>query len=339
MRKAVLVSLLSIGLIAAVQPPAGEELYREGVAARHAGDHRRAVALLRQLVDAEPGNADAQLQLGLALMAEGRLDEAEAALRRTLAIAPDYADARAALARLEAQRRSTPQPHRWELDLDASYSALEGGRPDWREGAVQLRHHVDPRTTIGGTLEASRRFGLRDVYGELRIDHRLADGASFYLSAGGTPDADFRPEWQLGAGGAVRVAEGPAATVLTLDARQARFRAGDIQTVSPGVEQYVAGGRAWITARWINIFDEAGRHRSGWLARGDLMANDRLRLFAGLADAPDVSEGVVTDTFTIFGGAAVDLDARTTLRLSVAREDRVGGGDRTQFGIGMGVRF
>jgi len=124
-----------------------------------------------------------------------------------------------------------------------------------------------------------------------------------------------------------------------LDARQAHYRAGDIQTVAPGIEQYVADGRAWITGRWINIFDETGKHRSGWLARGDVMANDRLRLFAGAADAPDVSEGVVVDTFSLFGGISYDLDERSTLRLSVAHEDRARGSDRVQLGLGLGWRF
>jgi hypothetical protein len=89
----------------------------------------------------------------------------------------------------------------------------------------------------------------------------------------------------------------------------------------------------------VNIFDEQGRHRAGWLGRGDVMVGERTRLFAGAADAPDVSEGVVTPTFSLFGGIAHDLDSRTTLRLSAAHEDRAGGGDRLQLGIGLGLRF
>lgn len=350
-------------------PPAAdaETLYRDGVAARHAGDPARAVALLRQAVAAEPDNADARLQLGLALTALGRLDEAEAELRRTLEIAPGYEDARIALARIAQRRgdreaalaalepvgaenreaidlraqlaRRDPEEARWQLDIDGSYSALDGGRADWTEGAVQLRHRASERTAVTGTIEAARRFGNSDVYGELRIDQRLSPDATAYVSVGGTPDADFRPRWQIGAGGSVRVRRGPEATVLTLDARQARYRAGDIQTVTPGVEQYVAGGRFWLTGRMINIFDENGRHHAGWMARGDALAGRRLRLFAGAADAPDVSEGIVTDTFTLFGGAAIEVRDRTTLRFSIAHEDRDGRGKRLQLGVGLGFRW
>jgi YaiO family outer membrane protein len=173
----------------------------------------------------------------------------------------------------------------------------------------------------------------------VRIDQKLAEGASAYVTLGGAPDADFRPEWQIGAGGSLRVRGGGTATALTIDARQAHYPAGDIQTVSPGVEQYFADGRAWLTGRWINVFDEQGNRQSGWLARGDVMATDRLRLFAGAADAPDVSEGVVVDTFSLFGGVAYDLSDRTSLRFSIAHEDRDTGSDRLQAAIGMGFRF
>lgn len=341
-----LLALAAFALVSATQPgeaPDPDRLYRDGVAARHAGDNGRAVSLLRQVVAAQPDNADAQLQLGLALLAEGRLDEAEAALRRTLAIAPDYQDATDALARL-AQRRAAPDEAaedaapRWRLDVDGSYSALEGRR-DWQEGSVRLGYQASEDTTVGAAVEVSRRFGETDTYGELRIDQRLSDGASAYVTAGATPNADFRPEWQIGAGGSVRVAAGENPTVLTVDARQARYRSGDIQTVAPGVQQYVAGGRVWLTGRWINIFDENGRHRSGYLARGDVMATERLRLYAGLADAPDVSEGVVTDTFSLFGGIVYDVGDRTQLRFSIAHEDRETGSDRLQAGVGIGFRF
>jgi YaiO family outer membrane protein len=358
-------------LVSAAPSPASAQAptYEEGVAARHAGDAARAITILREVVAAEPENADAHLQLGLALLAAGKLDDAEASFRRTLAIAPAYEDARIGLARI-AQRRGdraaalqalepvsptnadatglrtqlaagTSAEYRWQLNLDGSYSALEGNaQPDWKEGTVQLRYQATHDTALAGTVEASRRFGATDVYGELRVDHRISDGAAFYLSAGATPNADFRPEWQIGTGGSAQLRGGTNhPTSLTLDARQARYRSGDIQTVVPGIEQYLAGGRAWVTARWINIFDETGAHRSGWLARGDAMAGDRLRLFAGLSDAPDVSEGVVIDTFSLFGGISFDLDERSTLRLSVAHEDRAQGSDRLQLGLGIGRRF
>jgi YaiO family outer membrane protein len=361
--------------VSAAPPETAQQLYEQGVKARLAGDTALASELLRRATEAEPGNADAHLQLGLALMAEGRLDEAESALQRTLQIAPGYEDARIGLARL-AQRRGdsrralaelgpvaasnseaaelrrslagtgTAEPvggagtdYAWQLNLEGNYSALDRGRKDWREGAIELRHQGRGGTAVAGRVEHSRRFGLKDTYGEVRVEQRFAGGHSAYALAGATPEADFRPRWHIGAGGAVKVADGPQATVLTVDARQARYRSGDIQTVTPGIEQYLADGRLWLTARLINLFDENGSHRLGWLARGDVQASERLRLFAGVADAPDVSEGIVTDTFSLFGGLSYDLSERTTFRLSAAREEREGGADRLQLGVGLGFRF
>ena len=350
----------------AVAQPAGD-LYEQGVAARRSGDWAGAAALLGRLVAAEPDNADARLQLGFALLALGRLEEAQAAFSETLRLAPDYADARIGLARVAQRRgdredalaalgpvdpanaearelrqaleRAPEGAGRVRLDVDLSVSDLESPRSDWREGAVRLRYEATDDLAIGGAVELSDRGTASDVYVEARLDARVAPGSAIYVALGGTPDADFRPEWQLSAGGSARVRGGSNPTALTLDGRLARYGSGAIQVLSPGIEQYLAGGRFWLTARWINIFDEDGEHRSGWLARGDLMASERLRLFAGLADAPDTSEGAVIDTFSIFAGLSWDVTVRNSLRLSIAHEDREIGSDRFQLSVGTGMRF
>ncbi len=343
-----------------------EEAYRQAVAARRAGEPQRAVDLLAPVVATDAANSDAQVQIGYAYLALDRLDEAERAFRAALATAPNYADASLGLARI-AQRRgdrhaalreleivdpSNPEARtlraqlaggtgasRWSLDLDGSYSVLEGRQPDWREGSIQVRHRATDATALSARIELARRFGNSDVYGELGLEQALSDRARVYVTLGGTANADFRPRYQIGAGGSLRITDGGAATVLTLDARQARFADDDVQTISPGIEQYLAGGRIWLTARWINLFDESGEHRTGYLLRADGQATDRLRLFAGFSDAPDTSEGVVVDTRSLFGGVSYDLDERTVLRASLAHEDRETGSDRTQFGLGIGLRF
>ncbi|HEX8214670.1 MAG TPA: YaiO family outer membrane beta-barrel protein [Allosphingosinicella sp.] len=353
---------------AAAQPVG--RAYDQAVQARIAGDHARAAELLGPVVASDPGNADAQLQLGLALLGLGRLDEAEAAFRRTLAIAPNYADARLGLARVQQRRgnwaaaqaelalvdaghpeaapmrrqieagAAAARFNRWQIDLDGGYAFLTQDQPDWKEGALRVTHRTSVATALGAGLEVSRRFGLTDTYGELRFEQRFSNNSgSAYFFAGGTPNADFRPEWQIGLGGELRIRPGGSATLLTLDARQARYDIGDIQTLNPGVDQYLANGRAWIGARWINIFDEGGRHHSGWLLRGDTLATERLRLFAGAADAPDTSEGVVVGVFSLFGGFAYDVNESVTVRASIAHEDRDTGSDRLQLGLGAGWKF
>jgi YaiO family outer membrane protein len=357
---------LALGLIAA--PLAAQTTlspYDQAVAARQRGDAAEAVRLLTPIVAAEPHNADAQVQLGYAYLALDRLDDAQTAFRAALIAAPDYADARVGLAQVARRRGNAvaalaelgppgsdseeartlrsalladPALHRWSLDLEGSLTAIGQGRSDWSEGAVQLRRRVNAGSTIGARVEVARRFDRTDVYGEASIERALGTRGHGYLTLGGTPNADFRPKWQVGAGGSLRLTEGPAATVATLDLRHAHFASGNIDTVSPGVEQYLAGGKAWLTARMINLFG-GGRHQAGFLVRGDAMASNALRLYAGYADAPDTEQGVALDTKSVFGGLSYELQSGTTLRASLSHDDPAGSPGRTQIGLGVGWRF
>jgi YaiO family outer membrane protein len=355
---------VALSLVLAAPAHGQDDPYQAAVQARIAGDPARAVRLLQPIVTADPRNADAQVQLGLAQLALNRLAPAQAAFEAALAVAPGYADARIGLARV-AQRRgdraaalralepvdpgnadaaalrtqlNAPEERKWQLDLEGSYSHLSGPQRDWHEAAAQLRYRPDERIAVGGRVEYARRFGLDDVYGELSLDRQIASGVRGYVSFGATAKPDFRPEWQIGAGVSARLHGGRYATVLTLDARQARFAIGDVQSVTPGIEQYL-GERVWLTARWINLFDERGTHRMGYSLRGDAQVSGKLRLFAGYGDAPDTDEGVVVEVRSVFGGVSYDIGPRTTLRLSLAHENRATGADRTQFGLGLGLRF
>lgn len=361
-------TVLSFTAIAFAVPAAAQTAqqdYDAGVAARHAGHPEEALTHLDRAAVGEPENADIQLQIGFANLAMGRLDAAETAFRRTLDLAPDYADARLGLARV-AQRRgdraaalaeldridaghfeanqlrlqieaaAAEQPWRWRIDLDGSYSRIEN-LPDWQSATLLIQHRPGASATIGVTADTTSRFDQTDTYGEARVDYRFSPGGYAYVLAGGTPGADHRPKWQLGAGTSIRVHNGPYATVLRLDLRQADYPTGDVQTVNPGVEQYL-NGRAWITAQWINVWDN-DTHNSGWLIRGDVMPTDRLRLFAGAADAPDLDSGVVIRTTNLFGGLSIDVGNRYTLRLSYTHDDPEGSANRATMALGMGYRF
>jgi hypothetical protein len=42
---------------------------------------------------------------------------------------------------------------------------------------------------------------------------------------------------------------------------------------------------------------------------------------------------------SVFAGINVDVSSATTLRASIAHENRATGSDRTQLGLGLGFRF
>ena len=82
---------------------------------------------------------------------------------------------------------------------------------------------------------------------------------------------------------------------------------------------------------------EGDRLRVGGSLRGTWEPGDRRRLFAGVAAGPDTDLGVVTDTWSLFGGGELPIGARISVVGSLAREWREGPADRTEFRIGLKV--
>ncbi len=168
---------------AAHAQPSSQRLYAQGVAARLGGDQVQAVRLLRQVVKAQPSNADAQLQLGLALLASGRLDSASAAFRRTLQLAPRYDDARVGLARV-AQRRGRFADALAELqrirapDADAEQlRAIMSLALRYEEG-VAARHGADHHQAI---LILRRVVEAQPAHADARLQLGLAQLALSHL--------------------------------------------------------------------------------------------------------------------------------------------------------------
>lgn len=327
--------MLAIALLAAQAPATTLDPYDQAVAARRSGDNAGAVAILEQLVREHPDNADAWVQYGYALRATGRQADSADAFHRALNLAPSYKDARDGLDLSIADQRSMT---RFQLDVDGGYARVGSGQPDWREGAIQLRYQPSERVATTARIEPSRRFGRDDVYGEARVDLHPADALRLYLLGGGTPNADYRPRVQLATGGSARLTGGSTPTIATAEVRWARYPTGSVWTVSPGLEQYLAGGRLWLTGRWINVFQDK-RHLGGWLGRADVQASKRLRLFAGAARAPDLEQGVAIKTRSLFGGAVVDLDDTHLVRLTIANDVPTVGPERTQVNLGVAIRF
>lgn len=218
-------STLLAALAAPALAQAGSD-YERGVAARLGGRTDQSLELLARAVAAEPSNADAQLQYGLALLAAGRLDEAERAFKTTLELAPNYDDARIVLARVHQRRGEraaalaeldrvgtsnaeaadlraalmrhtvSERAYRWHGHLDGSYSDVRR-QQDWHDLSLRLANSVSASTRIGAAIEYSRRFGKDDTYGEVRINHRPSDRANLWLLAGATPEADIASELWL----------------------------------------------------------------------------------------------------------------------------------------------
>ena len=308
-----------------------DRVYEASVQARLAGRTADSIEGSRRVLAMRPNDVDARLNLALTLIAVDRLDEAEVELVAVLAQAPDYAEARAALDRIEGLRTERLN---WRFDVSASDSGLSQGLESWREAAMTVSRRAG-RGSAAVTIEHAERFSRKDTYVEGRLDRGLGQG-SVYGAIGGTPDADFRPEIALRGGGQAPVFGQNLSA--TLDVGVARYGVGVVSTVQPGVEYTTSGGALIVGARWINVWDERDTYRSGYSLRAVLAIRPSIRVRAGFADAPESSDGLTVDVRATSLGAEVDVTDRVTLRLSGLKEERVAY-DRDEITLGFGVRF
>ncbi|RSY79371.1 sulfotransferase family protein [Sphingomonas koreensis] len=150
----------------------------------HFGRHDEAAAVLRQAVAAGSRNPAIQFNLGNNLKFLGDFAGARDAFEAALALAPDYARARAALSalgdargdpedlqRITAALAATPDPRaRIHLCHAAAHEYEAAGRPDdaWRvldEGKAALRGAIryDPAAVLNGIAAISSRASAREA--------------------------------------------------------------------------------------------------------------------------------------------------------------------------------
>ena len=314
------------------------------------GEPAEAEAIFRQLRTRLPEDTDILLGLGDSLRGTMQDDEARALYREAAAVDP-------ASAEIEARIAQAIRP-RWRLDLDGSVSSLTRNGSDWQEGSARLGYALSERTLITGGIEVTNRFKILNTLIDVRIDHRWSDSWTSYLRLGGSPDAVYRPIYFTEAGGTYRVSQGSGAfgaTLLTLDSGYAKYTATEVETASPGVQQYFLDGRLWVSGKVIGTLAtsrvaERGsdgfsfvRDRldkfGGYSVRVDGQPTERLTLFVGWADAPDTSDGRVIPTKAVYGGGIYALTDTLSLKLSAAHEDRVKSYDRTSVNAGLTTRF
>jgi hypothetical protein len=94
-----------------------------------------------------------------------------------------------------------------------------------------------------------------------------------------------------------------------------------VKAVSPGFE-LERGDDLGLTARWINVIDENDRTQRGYSLLGHWRPKAPVQLALGWSNAPDTDVGRTVRVKTVSVGVAVDVNARTTLRLSADHEMR-----------------
>lgn len=323
-----------IMLLTTAAPIAAQQSdYDRAVAARLADDPALAVALLDDWLARNPGDVDAWLQYGYALLALGRLDEAQASFEAVLTAAPDYRDASEGLA-LVAERRRAPVAgqRKATVVLDVALSDLEAPQSDWSEAGLTASLPAGERDTLDIFGTWYERFDLEDVQIGALYTHRAGEDLWLRAGASGTPSADFRPEIAATTGIDYRVAP---STILSFDIGWQDFPSEEVWSLRPGLTQYFGGGRYALNASARAVFAGSNDVLIGGSLRGDYLPRDRTHLYAGVATGPETDLGEVRDTTSLFGGGEVPLTDAISLLGSVAHEWREVGSDRTEGRVGL----
>ena len=359
------VVLLNLSSASAQAP----DLLQRAVQERLHGKFARAIADLKLYLKSAPKDADGWLNLGLAYSDSHHYHAAEQALKRGLAIAPNYADLRLAYARLayfqshnaEARRRLAPllagpasqeaqgllatitraelakNAPDWRIDVDGTYSTLSRHLPAWSEEDLAIARKLDQRTILSFGLEQTRRFNIDNTYLHLAISHNFGP-VGVLLGYGGSPDAVYRPRYLLdtslsaplfGIGRLWQVVGG-------LDGSFAWYPSGAVDTVQPAVT-LMEGNSLSFSARYIHTW-AAGQTLSGFALRGMARLIRGLFLNVGYANAPDTSAGVTYKIEAISAGFTVNLNSTNALQLSASRETGAPY-TRTDIVLGLTHRF
>ncbi|MER9655200.1 YaiO family outer membrane beta-barrel protein [Mesorhizobium sp. M0152] len=296
-------------------------------------DYTRAGQSFQRVLALDPRNAEALVGLGDVRRAEGDEDDARQAYSQALAIESGSADIQ--------QRLAVSPPRKWRLDVGSEISDLTDGLGDWTDNSAGLAYRLSPRTTISGRARLATRFGHTDVQVEGRIDQAFSPAFSGYALAATTPDADFLARYSIGAGASWQIvapakAFGPL--LLNIDARFDNFANTNVTSISPWMQTYILDGRLGLSARWVHAQDDIGTRADGYVLRADLAVTPHFNIFGGYADAPEISDGTLVPTRTLFGGISWDVSDPLTLRASIAHEERPTF-DRDIFGLGLTARF
>lgn len=319
--------------VAAKAPRNGDVLGLKGRVAFLEGDYDGARAAYEMALTQDPADADAMLGLGDALRAAG--DDAQARLHyeKALRLRPGSQEI--------VERLAAPVPRKWRFDLASEISELSSGQGTWTDNFAVLSYRANPDLAMTAQTRLATRYGKTDTQLEARLDYTLNRPLSIHGLVALTPEADFLAKSSIGAGGiwTIETNSPPLGSVLLgFDVRYDEFTESEIWLAQPWAQFYLFNDRVWVTGRWVHVEDDQDNAVDGYILRGDVLVTDRLQAFAGYSDAPEISEGTIVDTESVFGGVAFDVNEDVTLRASYGFEMREAF-DRDIYGLGVTVRF
>lgn len=319
------------------------------------GDHAGALEGLNALEATFGANSDTMNFRGHILRYQGEREAAETQFRTVLAAYPGNAEAQYALenyfpppAPQASEAHNAPQridgPARWRAHTGVEISTFQRRNVEsWNQQYFSMGYGFpDRRMGVHGVVRRYEQFSLEDFEVEGGLSAAPSSAGSVYVALSAAPDADFRPEWRVSGGGALRLMQ-PSALFrsgvwLTADLRYDWYDGVEILTANPGV-RFAFDDHWRLRTRMISVAEIDGRATFGWDARLDGRFHDGWRFFTGLADAPETVAAETVRTFSVFGGLSVDLTDRLSLNVAYTRDDREASYIREAWHAGLGVRF
>jgi YaiO family outer membrane protein len=220
------------------------------------------------------------------------------------------------------------------VDAAYTYGRLSKSLPSASEAAVTLTRRLAGSEAVTLGVHVIRQFDQSDTLTQL-TDYRSWG----YWGLGGTPNARFSPQVEVHGG--MSFAARPIGKGWTVrpgvDASWARYPVGPVTGLHPSL-LFSRDDVVTLQARWVNVLDERDRYLTGYALRAGVRPRDGLQLSLGWSEAPESSEGVTMKVRELDAGAALDVGARTTLRLFVSHAKRPAY-DRDDVTVGVGRKF
>jgi YaiO family outer membrane protein len=370
---ALLLCAAPVAAFAQIDPGNREAAIADARAAVTSGDNAAAIARLEGARAAHPDDPEILRLLGSAYAYAQRYDAAIATLREARALAPEDLDIRAALARAylwsgerdaarselaviesrdpanaelaairgQLARAEDLQPSRPRRGVFANQGvarvSLDNG-PDrtWSTTTLGVFGQVGRGTNLSFEGEREDRGTAVDTHLLARIDQQLSKGWRGHIAAAVTPDADFREQWSIRGG--LEADVGRRLTLLA-DVRHADYGTTQVTMLEPGVRVSVPALRTSATLRMSNLWDEQGKHRSGWSARIDTETRGGTALFGGVASYPDTEAGITRRVRSAFLGAAIPVSEGVMIRATGEYERRRDSYIRKGVSLGLQLRL
>lgn len=294
-------------------------------------------AALQRARRLEPDNLEVLIAIGDIQAAQGRIDEAQATYRTAYRLYPDSEEA------AERAERVFEKPASWRSGASLSHSSIERiPLEDWWSLSAFVSKDLNDSNSLAVNLEYAHRYSLYDVQLAAVLNHRFSPKSFGYLSIGGTPKDDFLPAISRSAGGNIRWRDGGrriGPSILEFDINYREYLFNSVSGLNLSLRQLFFDERLQLTYRSINSRASDSSTDKGWLARVDITASDRYRLYLAYADAPESERGIVTSTVSSFAGLIVHFTEALDFRVDYARHDRTNSYLRKDLAAGFSVRF